>query len=446
MTINKLKRKNYFDKSVVLLLIFTFSCTSDDKNPTVFDDVQPFSISDACDNPIGLNFYIAEASLIPIPREDLTFENLGLPGAEAIADELMSEDGFCSLAISSSSENLFKQVEQLILDGNNSEARNLLATILGNGKINLVLKNNLNRASSFITDDRQNVRDWLRAAAYDQKAGGDGQAYINNAQDAYSTWAEGYIPGATAEEALRIAAEAQLLGLDELGDSALDQAVKQVQNDLVSAVNSFDPCTATVNDVDDLLKKLAKEQMLTGEAGAEYNNVMESAAQAMIKNGVNPEASRQVFGDWIEDPICDGFKFEWTIIVSDGWTFVGEGSSCDGINWEGSVALSGTNSTGASVNSSGIISFIIQDGSNVTQTTVSTSGTFTLDDNTLSFTDPLPMNFVFLESEMQAEITIASDGSGLLTTPAGLITFASVWTTSPTFSVVLVRNSNCDEQ
>lgn len=429
----------------ILLIIFTFSCSSEDKNPTGFDENQPFSISDACDNPQGLNFHISEASLIPIPHEDLTFENLGLPGAEALADELMSEDGFCSLAISSSSENIFKQVEELILDGKNSEARNLLATLLGNGKVIVPSNRNVANSLSFLSNDRQKVRDLLRAAAYDQRAGGDGQAYINDAQGVYSAWAEGYIPGATVEEALRIAAEAQLLGLDSLSDLALDKALELVQNDLVNAVNSFDPCTATVQDVDELLKKLAREQLLTGEQGNEYNNVMELAGQAMIKNGGNPEATKQIFGEWIEDPVCNGFKFEWTRTVSDGWTFVGEGSSCDGINWEGSVALSGTNSTGASINSSGIISFIIPDGSNVTQTTVPTSGTLTVDDNTLSFTDPLPMIFVFLESEMQAEITIASDGSGVLATPAGSIPFASVWTTDPRFNVILIRNSNCNE-
>jgi hypothetical protein len=443
MIFNKSIRKIYFITIGILLLIFAFSCSPENKNP-IQSEPQTFVITDKCDNQTGLSFYITEASLIPIPREDLTFENLGQTGAEELADQLMSEDGFCSLAISSSSESIFKQVEQLILDEKNSEARNLLATLLGNGKAIVPSNRNIPNSLSFLSNDRQKVRDLLRAAAYDQKAGGDGQAFINDAQGVYSTWAEGYIPGATVEEALRIAAEAQLLGLDSLSNLALDKALELVQNDLVNAVNSFDPCTATVQDVDELLKKLAKEQLLTGEQGGEYNNVMELAAQAMIKNGANTEATKQIYGEWIEDPVCDGFKFEWTRTVSDGWTFVGEGSSCDGINWEGTVALSGTNSNSASINSSGTISFIIPDASNVIQTTVSTSGTFTVDDNTLSFTDPLPMNFVFLETEMQAEITIASDGSGSLVTPAGPITFASVWTTDPRFNVILIRNSNCD--
>lgn len=444
---NKSIRKFYFITIGILLLIFAFSCSSEDKNPTVFDDTQPFSISDACDNQIELSFYVTEASLIPIPREDLTFENLGQPGAEALADELMSEDGFCSLAISSSSEAIFTQVEQLIVDGKNSEAQSLLNTLLSNGKIQSELKRNLNSTSTFISDDRQKVRDLLRAAAYDQRAGGDGQAFINDAQGVYSTWAEGYIPGASVEEALRIAAEAQLLGLDSLGDLALEKALELVQEDLVNTVNAFDPCTATVDDVDKLLKNLAKEQLLTGEQGDEYDNVIELAAQAMIQNGVNSDAVRGVYGEWIEDPVCDGFKFEWNRTVSEGWIFVGEGSSCDGINWEGSVALSGTNSTGASISSSGSFSFIIPIGSTAGQTTVLTSGTLFIDDNSLSFTDPLPMNFDFMETSMQAGITIYSDGSGLLATPAGSITFKSVWvsSTEPPFVVVLNRNPNCEE-
>jgi len=445
MMMNKQMRKIGFIIIITLLLIGTFGCSSENKSSTE-SDPQPFLISDECDNPIELDFHISEASLIPIPREDLTFENLGQTGAETLADELMSGEGFCSLNISSSSQAIFTQVEQLIGDGKNSEAQALLNTLLSNGKVKLGSERNLNSTSKFLSNDRQKVRDLLRAAAYDQRAGGDGQTFINDAQGVYSTWAEGYIPGATIQEALRIAAEAQLLGIDGLDELALDKALELVQEDLVNAVNTFDPCTANVDDVNELLKKLAKEQLLTGEAGSEYNNVLELAAQAMIQNGGNPEATRQVFGEWIEDPVCDGFVFEWNRTVSDGWTFVGEGSSCDGINWEGSVILSGANSTGASVSSSGSFSFILPNGSTVGQTTVLTSGTLIIDDNTLSFTDPLPMNFVFMESLMQAEITIASDGSGLLATPAGPITFASVWVSEPTFVVVLIRNPNCNDQ
>lgn len=148
MIFNKLIRKIYFTTTSILLIIYAFSCSTEDSNPTVFDDTQPFSISDACDNPLGLNFHISEASLIPIPREDLTFENLGLTGAEALADELMSEDGFCSLNISSSSQVIFTQVEQLILDGKNSEARNLLATLIVNGKVKV--SSNRNVANSLL--------------------------------------------------------------------------------------------------------------------------------------------------------------------------------------------------------------------------------------------------------------------------------------------------------
>ena len=146
MIFNKLIRKIYFTMTGILLIMYAFSCSTEDSNPTAFDDTQPFSISDACDNQIELSFYVTEASLIPIPREDLTFENLGQPGAEELADELMSEDGFCSLAISSSSETIFNQVEEFILDGKNSEARNLLATLLGNGKI--IVSSNRNVANS----------------------------------------------------------------------------------------------------------------------------------------------------------------------------------------------------------------------------------------------------------------------------------------------------------
>ena len=145
------------------------------------------------------------------------------------------------------------------------------------------------------------------------------------------------------------------------------------------------------------------------------------------------------------NPQSDGFVFEWSRVVSDGWIFAGEGSSCDGISWTGTVTLSGVNSSGASVNSSGTFSFVIPDGSTTGQTTILTSGTMIVDDNILTFTDPLPMIFELSENTMQAEISIASVGDGLLNTPIGPITFASVFVTESnrTFVVILTDNPNC---
>ncbi len=444
MVIKKLIKNISIIMIIVPMILIVFGCSSEDKNPTD-PELQSFVISDECENPISISFNIEEASLIPIPKEDLTFENLGLDGAETITEELMSEDGFCSLDISPSFLAIFTQVENLLNEGKNTEARSLLSTLLDGNTSKYDQVNNIKLTSSFLADVRQKVRDLLRAAAYDMKAGGDGLAYMDDARSTYSTWAEGQLTEATIQEALRIAAEAQLLGIEGLDEDAIDKAKELALKELNDTIESFDPCLKSVNDVDDLLKKYAVVLLLGAGDNSNHNTIMELAAQSMINNGANSEAVRQVYGDWIEDAVCDGFAFEWTRTVSDGLTFTGQGSSCDGINWEGTVLLSGVNGSGASINSSGSYSFTIPDGSNLSQTTVLTSGTMLVDEELLNFTDPLPMIFTFMENIMQAEILIVSDGSGLLTTPIGPINFASVFTTEPTFIVILGRNSNCNE-
>ena len=144
-------------------------------------------------------------------------------------------------------------------------------------------------------------------------------------------------------------------------------------------------------------------------------------------------------------PQLAGYLFEWSRTVSDGWILTGEGSSCDGVSWTGEVHLGGVDGSGAIINSAGTFSFIIPDGSIEGQTTIQTSGTLSDGDDIFNFTDPLPMVFNFSKDAMQAEITIFSNGSGRLDTNsnAGIIVFASVFTTEPSFFVVLTDNPNC---
>jgi hypothetical protein len=425
----------------LLLMTVLFNCTSEKKNPSgsIFT---PLNVTDACDNPIGLNFNVEVASLIPIPKEDLTFENLGLSGAESLVNNLKSEETFCTLDISDEIKSLFQEVEQLITDGKNSEARNLLKTLLGTGKFIVNTNSKLNHTKYFLSDVHQKVRELLRAAGYDQNAGGDGESYMDQARNDYSNWGGEAIKNATVKELIKIAGEAAILGLDDLKDSALNKALEKIKNDLIEKIKSFDPCTATLDDGKELLETLAKEELLGGRSDS-HQEVLDKLGQSAIKLGADTQVVHQHLGDHIEAPTCS-FMFEWNRTVSDGWIFVGEGYSCDGINWEGTVNLSGTNSTGASISSNGTFIFATAEGSNSAQTTIQTSGTMTISGDALSFTDPLPMNFVFLKDDLQAEITIASDGSGSMPTPAGPIPFASVFTTEPKFQVDLTENPDCD--
>lgn len=436
--------KKIFGLLTISTVIFLLGCFSDKKSPTS-PDLSNLVITDDCDNPPALSFNLAPAALIPIEGQDQSFTFLGENGAQLIVDDLTSEELLCALETSDETKALFSEVEQLIIDGKKSEARNLLSTLLAAGKLSTKAINKTKHTNYYFSNERQKVRELLRAAGYDIEAGGDGGSYMDQARTNYSTWANANINNTTSiKELLKIAAEAQLLGIDDLSDEAIEKATEIAKQELEEKLESFDPCTASSEEAGDLLDQLAKEMILTGEQGDNYEKTLKKAGEAFIKNGKNKDAVQQIFGDNIEDPVCS-YAFEWTRTVSDGWTFQGEGSSCDGINWEGSVALSGVNSAGASVNSSGEFIFAIAEGTDTAYTTVPTAGVMVVDGNALSFTDPLPMNFKFLKDDLQAEITIASDGSGSMPTPIGDIVFASVYTTEPNFMVDLLENPDCSD-
>lgn len=428
-----------------LFIIILSGCSSEEENNPADPDLSNFVVTDECDNPPALSFNIQPATLIPVEGQDQTFTVLGQSNAQKIADDLTSEELLCALDISEETAQVFKEVEQLINDGENSEARNLLSTLLDARKHVEKVNYQTNYTNIESSAERQKVRELLRAAGYDIRAGGDGQSYLNQARSTYTTWATSNINNATSvKELLKIAAESQLLGLDDLSDSAVAKAIELVKKQLEEKLNSFDPCSASNEEAGDLLDQLAKEIILTGEQGSNYNKTLEKAGQAFIKNGKNEDAVKQTFGEYIEAPVCS-YVFEWSRTVSDGWTFQGSGSSCDGINWTGSVTLSGVSASGASMNSSGDFVFAIAEGTNTGYTTVPTTGAMTIDGNSLSFSDPIPMQFVFLKDDLQAQITMASDGSGRMTTPAGEIAFASIFTVEPTFTVDLLNNPDCDK-
>lgn len=432
-----MKRKKYLPiiSGVLsaLFLILLFGCSSEEEGNPAGPDLYNFVVTDECDNPPVLSFNIQAATLIPIEGQDQSFTLLGESGAQAIVDDMTSEELFCALDISDETALVFKAVEQLIIDGKNAEARNLLSSLL-----------DAHKHAVESSETRQKVRELLRAAGYDMKAGGDGQSYMNQARSNFTSWATSNINNATSvKELLKIAAEAQLLGLDDLSESAMEKARDLVKKQLEEKLNSFDPCSASKEEAGDLLDQLAKELILTGEEGSHYNETLNKAGQAYIKNGINEELVKQTFGDDIEAPVCS-YAFEWSRTVSDGWTFMGSGSSCDGINWKGSVTLSGNNTSGASVNSSGDFVFAIAEGTNTGFTTVPTTGALIIDGNSLSFSDPIPMQFVFLKDALQAQIKMASDGSGRMSTPVGDIAFASIFTPEPSFTVELLKNPDCD--
>ncbi len=425
-----------------LCIITSYSCSSADKdNPD--PDLYNFVVADECDNPPELSFNLQPATLIPIEGQDQSFTLLGESGAQTIVDDLTSEELLCALDISDETALVFEAVEQLIIDGKNSEARNLLSTLLDALKLAVKVNYETNSTDIESSAERQKVRELLRAAGYDMKAGGDGQSYLNQARDKYTAWATSNISNATSiKELLKIAAEAQLLGLDDLSDSAIAKTTEIAKMQLEEKLNSFDPCSATNEEAGDLLDQLAKEMILTGEQGSNYNKTLEKAGQAFIKNGINEDFVKQTFGEYIEAPVCS-YLFEWSRTVSDGWIFKGNGSSCDGINWKGSVTLSGVNTSGGSISSSGDFVFAIAEGTNTGFTTVPTAGVATFDGNPLSFSDPIPMQFVFLKDDLQAQITMASDGSGRMSTQVGDIAFASIFTSEPIFTVDLFKNPDC---
>ncbi len=248
---------------------------------------------------------------------------LGQEGAVSMADAIRPTDGFCSLQVSESFQAVINEAIKLVNEGKKAEARQLLQSLLsqvtrtgsfkagaGPSQTGVLYTSLVEEKPRSSMGDRQSVRDLINAAEADIAAGGDGQAYKDAASDAFNDLANSELPDADFGESMRLTEEALLLGEQEIADAASQRAKDIAEEELDSAIEDFDPCTGSEQEMVDLLNKLGKGMLLglegtLGSDGSQYQAASSKATTA-IKRFYNEAARKANVNDAVQPlPECE---------------------------------------------------------------------------------------------------------------------------------------------
>ncbi|MEJ2013503.1 MAG: hypothetical protein P8X64_14925 [Anaerolineales bacterium] len=371
---------------------------------------------------------------------------LGAQGAQALADQLQPQGTFCDSEPPAAFAPILEKARGLADQGDQAGAHMLLESLLemGTSSGGHLLDVHAQSASQA----RSSIAGYLAAAGIDQAIGGDGQAFIDQANATFNQMANSELESASFDEALRLAEEAQLLGQEDIAQRALQRAQDIAAEGLDAALADFDPCLSNPQDLrDEITKLLLAFQTASllgvpdtyGPGDSRYDATWSRATEALkAVAGVTPDE-------------CKGLAFYFTRTVSGAVTMTGEGHSCNGPYgpWEGELHLAGTwTDFGNSGEGSGAFSFTIPEGSDEVETTIPTSGQINADEGCyMPYTDPLQLRFRLI-SGAEAEIGIISTNAGTASVVCSEGTLAlpsimTVWTEEPTFVVELEHAAEC---
>lgn len=230
-----------------------------------------------------------------------TLGNLGQESAVSLAEDIRPKDGFCSLQVSESFRLVINQALELVRQGKKAEARRLLETLMsqvtrmsadlasaGSFQTKVIYASLTEFKLSSSLGDRQRIRDLINAGEADIAAGGDGQAYKNAASDAFTNLANSELQDADFGDSMRLTEEALLLGEQEIADAASQRAKDIAEEELDAAIEDFDPCSASEEELVDLLNKLGKGMLLglegtLGPQGKQYAAASAKATTAITR-------------------------------------------------------------------------------------------------------------------------------------------------------------------
>lgn len=267
--------------------------------------------ADICMEPSVLKFDMVAAGQAPtMPEIDPnTPPELGILGAEGAAElalALAPEGTFCSLAVSDSAGLVIAHAMKLVEQGKPQDAREVLSEWLAVQSSQLdevassahAQKSVAKLAAPVQSGDtaRQGIRDLLNAAAADQAAGGDGSTYSNAANQAFRDLFADEIVDAGFGDSMRLTEEAGRLGETELQNTASNRARKIWEEKLQADLEDFDPCTASRDDVRDLLNSLGQAMLLgvqgSFEDNGKYREAVTAKTQAAVQQMYNQAATK----------------------------------------------------------------------------------------------------------------------------------------------------------
>ena len=216
----------------------------------------------------------------------------GMSLAQQLASALQPGDTLCSLPVSPQTQAVIAQARALLAAGKASEAQGGLREHLrqltapaGAALLAVAYFPAAPAAQANPGDWRGAARDILDLAAAAYDAGDDPEPY----HQAMNAWVRHYafleLPSADLRQALRIEAEAELLGLEDL-EQAARQRVDQIGAEMIdAAIEDFDPCHADREAVRQLLNAEATAALL-GVPGLEPGEARYQAVDTRVKQAL----------------------------------------------------------------------------------------------------------------------------------------------------------------
>lgn len=241
---------------------------------------------------------------------------IGADGAKSLVGELGDSDSVCGLAVSPETQKVIDDAHALVQQGKKIAALALIdaetTRVIALPTAGTPRHGTRGMALAATPAVDQKVRGLLGLGGAAQDAGDDGGRQLAEAQAAYGPALEERLKSADWQDATRIAAEAEKLGMDDLQKRAQDKVKSEVRKMADEARKSFDACIGTDAQLKKLVTLLALAQMtLDGSDPAiqTIESVLSDTAAAATQTHTNqlpPECAR------------------WTIKVSDVLTFSGD--------------------------------------------------------------------------------------------------------------------------
>jgi len=327
----KLIRFNSYPLLVIVLSsLLIGSCSSSPSSPSKNSAIDPtpsFEVLDLCEqSPTFELFDLQAASVMQILLEGTELGPLGESGAEELSREYFSPaDTLCELDVPQELVSALDEIQDSIDSGQSLQADQQLDDVLqavesGSYSFRRVRKSAAPQAQAGSDTTRAKVRNYLAIAARAQYWGNDAKSdtALDSARETYKEWASEAIDRATIKEALRIAAESQLLGLEDLDGEALNRARDLAELDLMGELDLYEPCSATREETG---------KLLDAAAGAELLGVDTDSYDFMSKAREWLEI-QQLRKDGKDVPQCDRWELE--MVLDEVWD---RGSHL--ITWEG---------------------------------------------------------------------------------------------------------------
>jgi hypothetical protein len=255
----------------VLAAFFLVSCSASQSSrpvPTLQENASAlFICSDLADQPL---FDLQSAAVMQTLIGESQLDQLGEERAKSLANDLFSGEGtFCDLTVPADLQSALDEIQALIDSGKDGEADVLIDELLKSIEADDISASaaSKNAAPAFQAGGdrtRAKVRNLLEVAGRAYLWGNDQkfEDALDAARQTYQNWGSEAVDSATIKEALRIAAEASLLGLDDLSEQAKERARDLAELDLMGELQSYQPCSATKEDTGRLLDTAAGAELL----------------------------------------------------------------------------------------------------------------------------------------------------------------------------------------